>query len=102
MGEFVRVARLFGVSGDGVLRTRRERRKATLLFDVTRRLLPEFVPYVISRHLSTVAKASAIGLGAPSICDPAAGRQEESWPHLVFQFPESACEQLVMFCGARG
>lgn len=82
---------------------RREERKATLLFGVTRASSAWVFPIRHQPSLCTVAKASAIGLGAPSICDLAAGLQRgvSDGPTWFAQFPESDCEQLVMFCGAQ-
>ncbi len=73
-----------------VVMVRRERRGATLLFGVTRPHSAWAVNYVILRHLCTVAKASATGLGAPSIYDPAAGQQRGALaPPCAFNFQET-------------
>jgi hypothetical protein len=77
-----------------VVGTRRERRKATLLFDVPRAFSAWGFPYVIHRHLCTVAKASAIGLATPSISIQPRGMEAESWPHRVLQLLKTTVNRL--------
>lgn len=64
------------------------------MFDVPRAFYAWVFPYVIHRHLCTVAKASAIGLATPSISIQPRGMEAESWPHRVLQLLKTTVNRL--------